>query len=131
MTPKMLETKEEMQQAMPMILDAIPQLAGTHDFTDIIQLIMSGALTLWVSPGSFVLTEVVEYPRLKELNMFLAGGNLDELCEFDEPITEYAKAMGCARIEAHARKGFSRRREMRAIGFHSRQVLIHKELHHG
>jgi hypothetical protein len=128
---KMLETKEEMERAMPMILDALPQLGGTHDFTDIIQLIMNGSLTLWVAPWSFVLTEIVEYPRLKELNLFLAGGNLEELCAFDEVITDYAKAMGCARIEAHARKGFSRKREMRAIGFYSRQVLIHKDLHHG
>ena len=113
MTAKQLETKEEMERALPMIVDAMDVLGGTHELPDLIQLIM---------------TEVVEYPRLKELNMFLVGGNLEELLEYDDPVTEYAIGQGCARIEGHARPGFGRNRTMRAIGFVPRQTVVSKEI---
>tara|TARA_R110000751_G_scaffold13143_8_gene44469 strand:- start:1756 stop:2154 length:399 start_codon:yes stop_codon:yes gene_type:complete len=128
MTAKQLETKEEMERALPMIVDAMDVLGGTHELPDLIQLIMNGDLTLWISKKSFMLTEVVEYPRLKELNMFLVGGNLEELLEYDDPVTEYAIGQGCARIEGHARPGFGRNRTMRAIGFVPRQTVVSKEI---
>jgi len=128
---KQLETKEEMQRTMQMILDAMPSLGGTHDFTDIIQLIMDGMITLWISDNSFILTEVVSYPRMKAVNMFMVGGDLEELLGFDDILTEYGKHHGCSRLEGWARPGFAKNRSMKALGFYKHKAVVYKDIHDG
>ena len=120
-----------MQRALPWILEALPRLGGTHDLPDIIQLIMNGDVWLWISDKSFILTEVIQYPKLKELNFLLAGGDMDDLLEFDDILTDYAKTEGCARIQSYGRLGFSRNRGMKALGYRQHQIVMQKDLSHG
>ena len=56
-----------------------------------------------------MITEIVDYPRLRALNFFLVGGDLSELLEKMEPaIVQWARAQGCTRVAQTGRKGWGR-----------------------
>ena len=58
---------------------ALEYSGGTHNFDDVAEMVGDHRLQLWPASNSVVLTEIIVYPRLKNLHYFLAGGDLDEL----------------------------------------------------
>lgn len=124
-------TTEDWERCVPMVADAIPALGGTHELPDIIRELLAGRLTLWAGQECFILTEINEYPQMRELNVFLAGGNLKEIASFDGKMTEYARYRGCRRITTTARKGFMKKDVWTGKGWKMPSVILQKELHDG
>lgn len=79
---------------------------------------------LWPLERSAVVTEIVQYPRLRACRVWLAGGDLDELRRNLPTLDEYARACGCDRIEIDARKGWQRV----LTGYELTRVVLTKEL---
>lgn len=52
-------------------------------------------MQFWPAPRGCMVTEIVVYPRKKVLNIFLAGGELDQLVDMYDDMNEWAKAQGC------------------------------------
>jgi hypothetical protein len=79
---------------------------------DILNLIMDRKLQLFVVEEdnqliSVVITEVLVYPRCKELNVFMWCGEMHNGWEDHfEQLALWAKAMGCSTMSATARRGF-------------------------
>jgi hypothetical protein len=91
------------------MLPAIERTNGTHTEDDVLIGLMKGQLKLWRSQNSAVVTEFIEYPRMKVLGFFLIGGDLDELLNELEPtICAFAAANGCKRVQGGGRKGWER-----------------------
>jgi hypothetical protein len=91
------------------LLPAIEMLDGTHTEDDILAGLISGRMLLWVSGRSGVVTEVAAFPRVKCLNIFLAGGKMADVMALREAITTYARGLGCKRITMlAARRGWER-----------------------
>jgi hypothetical protein len=68
---------------------------------DVVHLLHSGHMQLWASEGALVLSEVVEYPRMKVLRLFgLAGENLPHLATLLPTIRAWGAEMGCSECEA-------------------------------
>jgi hypothetical protein len=90
------------------LLPAIERMNGTHTETDVFLGICAGHYRLWVSPSgaSALVTEFIQYPRMKVLSVLLAGGKYEEIEALGPAISEFAKAQGCARIIAGGRKGW-------------------------
>ena len=44
-------------------------------------------MQLWQGPRGCIVTEIVVYPRKKVLNLFLAGGELDQIVDMNDDIT--------------------------------------------
>jgi hypothetical protein len=68
---------------------------------DVLHLLHSGHMQLWASDHALVLSEVVEYPRMKVLRLFgLAGENLPHLATLLPAIKAWGAEMGCSECEA-------------------------------
>lgn len=87
---------------------ALAYAGGTHTFDDIRELVEQGRLQFWPGVHSAVVTEIIEYPRARALNIFLAGGNLAEIEAMAPGILEWGKAQGCSSAVFTGRKGWER-----------------------
>lgn len=80
----------------------------THDIDDIEHALSQDLMQFWPGQKSAMVTQIVTYPKLRTLDIFLCGGDLDELFEIEQVATEYARAWGCQRIVGGGRKGWSK-----------------------
>lgn len=88
------------------IENALAYAEGTHTFDDIVHMVVTGRLMWWPLSRGFMVTEVVEYPRAKHLNVFLAGGDLDEIRDTQEQLVLVAKLAGCTALSLSGRRGW-------------------------
>ena len=87
---------------------ALAYSGGTHLFEDVEKAINEGNMQLWTSKNSAAVTEIIQYARKKVCNVFLAGGDLEEIiCRIDS-LTEWAKSQGCESMTLYGRKGWER-----------------------
>jgi hypothetical protein len=87
---------------------ALAHSNGTHDFESVRAAILAGEMQLWPAPKSAAVTEVVEYAKKKVINVFLAGGDLDEITRGIDSVAAWAKAHGCDSMTIAGRKGWTR-----------------------
>jgi hypothetical protein len=81
---------------------------GTHDFESVRDAILAGTMQLWPASKSAAVTEVVEYAKKKVINVFLAGGDLDEITRGIDSVAAWAKEQGCDSMTIAGRKGWIR-----------------------
>ncbi len=87
---------------------SIEKTNGTHTEEDVFCMCATGQLKLWKFERSAAITEFTIYPRMKVLNLFLVGGDLEELKEKETTMIAYAKENGCTRITGGGRAGWAR-----------------------
>ncbi len=87
---------------------ALEYSGGTHNFDDVAEMVGDHRLQLWPASNSVVLTEIIVYPRLKNLHYFLAGGDLDELSRMRPLIESWGKSIGCTRVTLAGRRGWQK-----------------------
>ena len=87
---------------------ALEYSGGTHHFEDILEMVKDSRLQVWPAKESIVLTEIIVYPRLKNLHYFLAGGDLDELSRMRPLIESWGRSVGCTRVTLAGRKGWAK-----------------------
>lgn len=88
-------------------------------------------LTFWPSENGAVLTEFMDYPKGKALNIFAAcgkpNGSLRELLDVVEPCLEtWAKLAGCKWILGFGRPGFQK--TCKSMGYSPVWTVLVKEL---
>lgn len=81
---------------------------GTHEWQDIVDGIESGHMQLWPAPRGCLVTEITVYPRKSVLNVFLGGGELDQLIDMHADVEAWGKAQGCAGATIIGRPGWER-----------------------
>lgn len=91
---------------------ALAYSGGTHTYEDVVDMIADGRAMLWAGPSAMCVTEIIEYPRKRVLNIFLAGGDAPQtLAEMERllPIVlDHAKQQGCAYAMFSGRRGWER-----------------------
>tara|TARA_Y100000310_G_scaffold42879_1_gene40046 strand:- start:57 stop:377 length:321 start_codon:yes stop_codon:yes gene_type:complete len=106
-------------------LPAIEYLHGTHTADDVIVSLIKGELRLWPGQESALVTEFIQYPRLKALHVFIGGGDLHELTTVIEPqLVICARQNQCQRITGIGRKGW----EKALPDYEKRMILMEKDL---
>jgi len=90
------------------VANALEYAGGTHDVEDVFAGIAEGQFFMWAGEDSIIISEIVEYPKLRALHFFLAGGNLEELQQMEKTVIEWARAQGCKRATTAGRVGWSR-----------------------
>jgi len=100
--------REELERCKPWIEAALEYSGGTHDFIDIAEGIYKGTLQLWPSPKGCIVTEIVVYPRKRMLNVFLGGGELDQILDMHQDVIQWAKAQGCTALTMTGRAGWKK-----------------------
>lgn len=78
----------------------------THLWEDIVDGLISKRFHLIPLKNSALICEFIQYPRLKALNIFLAGGDLKELETLNPHLMDWARDCGADRIEIRGRIGW-------------------------
>jgi hypothetical protein len=109
------------------IAAALPYSGDTHTIDDIERGIATGRFGFYPLANAALVVEVIEYPQLRALHIFLAGGDLGELKFFTNRVApDIARRLGCSRITIAGRKGFAR--ALSDIGFEPRWYVLSKEV---
>lgn len=96
-----------------------------YNLTDIKEKIRAGMFHLWPANNSVAITEFVEYPRVKVMNIIFCAGDYKELESMLPSFEQFAKHFGCKRIYGGGRKGWLRK--IKHLGF-EQEYLVRKEL---
>jgi hypothetical protein len=103
-----MSDQEQLDRLRHHVEAALEYSGGTHEFEDVVQMVEDHRLQLWPAKDSVVLTEIIDYPRLKNLHYFLAGGDLDELSRMRPLIESWGKSVGCTRVTLAGRRGWAK-----------------------
>ena len=103
-----MSDQEHLERLRHHVEAALEYSGGTHNFDDVAEMVQANRLQLWPAKDSVVLTEIIVYPRLKNLHYFLAGGDLDELSRMRPLIESWGKSIGCTRVTLAGRRDWSK-----------------------
>jgi hypothetical protein len=103
-----MSDQEQLERLRHHVEAALEYSGGTHNFEDVTEMVEGHRLQLWPAKDSVVLTEIIVYPRLKNLHYFLAGGDLDELSRMRPMIESWGKSIGCTRVTLAGRRGWAK-----------------------
>ena len=98
-------TSEVLEHARKYIEPILAELK-THLWEDIVEGLLNKRFHLLPLKNSALICEFIQYPRLKALNIFLAGGDLDEIKALTPHLYSWAKDCGAERIEIRGRIGW-------------------------
>lgn len=84
---------------MKLVQEALAYGGCTHSVDDVLQMIEGGQAQFWPGKMSVVVTELIDYPRLRALRVWLVAGNADEIVSLEPEVTEFARKNGCVRLE--------------------------------
>lgn len=98
----------ELERCRPWIEAALEYSGGTHVWEDIVDGLTSGRMQLWPAPKGCLVTEIISYPRKRVVNVFLGGGELEQLADMHEAVIAWAKGQGCTAATINGRKGWER-----------------------
>lgn len=104
----MTPAQEDWERCKAWIAAALVHARGTHELEDVESGIADGTYQFWPGKNAAIVSEIIQYPRLRALNFWLIGGDLNELKDMEPSITDWAKAAGCSRVMGVGRKGFER-----------------------
>lgn len=101
---------------------------ATHSIEDVERMIEDEEARLWLGEKSAAVTEIIQFPRMKVLHLWLCGGDLREITEVMLPQAEaYARVIGCTRMTTGGRIGWDR--VMNKHGFTPIASVCAKDLH--
>ena len=100
----------------------------THSIEDVERMVETGEAQLWQGQKSAAVTEIIQFPRVKVLHLWLCGGDLREITEDMLPQAEaFARVEGCTRLTTAGRIGWDR--VMGKHGFTPIASVCAKDLH--
>ena len=120
--------QSDWKRCRPWIEAALPYAGGTHTIEDIEAEMSTGRLALMAGERSAMLCEITNYPRLRALHIFLAGGDLAELRSFNAMMDDAARAMACSRISLAGRPGWEK--ALSDLGYKKCWTVLSKEIGH-
>ena len=97
-----------LQHCRKWIEDALEYSGGTHNFDDVAQGIIEGRMQLWPAERGCAVTEIVLYPRIKVLHVFLAGGEMDQIIDMIDSAVEWSKTQGCTSMTISGGHGWQK-----------------------
>jgi len=101
-------TPETWAKAKPLIEAAIRRGLPTHNAEDVRKAIEAKTMRLWCHGETAIVTEMVQFPRLKACRVVFVGGRMVDVEEMKPDIEDWARSEGCAFMLAGGRKGWVR-----------------------
>ena len=97
---------------MHFIDDSLQYSNGLWNIEDVELKLFNGEAVLWIayngSPRAAGVTWIEEFPRVRDLNMAFAGGDMQSIKGLVEMGEEYARSEGCQGIRCYGRRGWSK-----------------------
>lgn len=72
--------------------------AATHRLEHVLEGVRDGRYQLWAGSACTIVTEILAYPLGRDLNYWLAGGDVEEMKALEPGIEAWARAAGCRRV---------------------------------
>lgn len=99
---------DQLERCKKWIEAALAYSGKTHVYEDIVEGCKSGKMQLWPADKGCLVTEIIPYPRRKVLNIFLGGGELEQIMDMHEDVIAWAKSQGCNALTMHGRRGWKK-----------------------
>lgn len=105
---------------------ALREGGNTHTLQDILHEISEGKKQSFAYGSTWAITQVLDFPRKRVLELFMVVGIGCELAILEEQIVEYGKKIGADFIRTQARRGW--KNKAKEMGWkHTHNIFI-KEL---
>ena len=83
--------------------EALAHARGTHSMDDLCAALVEGKLKLWVGDGCVGVTEFLQFPQRRVMNVFLAAGDLDALTRCKPGMEAFARGGGANAVMFYGR----------------------------
>lgn len=123
---------EEWKRCRDWIISALPYCDGTHTIEDIEDGIARGEMIFIPGRHSALVLQLAVYPQMKELIVFLGGGErgwktVNEYRQhLDAEVVKLARFLCCDRVKHFCRDGGTRIGE--ALGYRKQSVVMVKDV---
>jgi hypothetical protein len=97
---------EAMLPYRKMLQEALSYSGNSHTFQDVVDLVEKNVMQFWPMERSCLVTELVNYPKFKNLHIFLAGGDLEEIKSIDSTLELVCREVGAKYISLSGRRGW-------------------------
>lgn len=107
----MAEMPSDISASRCYIEAALKYADGSHTYQDVCDAVAAGKMMYWPGPSSVVITEIIESPRQRTLNFFLAGGANGALAQLEAmvpTILEWGRSQGCTKAIFTGRPGWEK-----------------------
>lgn len=109
-----------------LLAKALKAGGDTHSLEDILSEIKSGHKQSFALGKTWVITQVLDFPRRRVLELFLVVGHGDDLPALEEQITEYARSIGADFIRTSGRPGW--KKHAKQMGWELSHVVYTKRV---
>tara|TARA_R110002110_G_scaffold312916_1_gene526254 strand:- start:266 stop:679 length:414 start_codon:yes stop_codon:yes gene_type:complete len=117
---------EAMLPYRKMLVEALNHSGGSHTFQNIVDAVQQEVMQFWPMEKSCLVTEVINYPNLKTLHIFLAGGDLEEIKSIDSTLEFLCQEIGADYISLSGRRGWIK--ALADIGYELSHVTLAKKV---
>jgi len=107
-SPSTPDTPERQRAMIDRLERALLHAGGTHRLADVIRLLQEGRSQWWELGDGCCVTELRAHPQLRELNVWLVAGDLDDCMALQGAIEQWARQHGVRRIVGIGRDGWER-----------------------
>jgi hypothetical protein len=116
---------KELNRCKPWIEAALKKSGDLNTWDEVVDGISSGIMQLWANNSACIVTEIVVYPDVKAVNIFLAGGELDGILQMTKNVKEWAKLQGCSFASFSGRFGWQK--PLEKMGWKPHSIKMHLE----
>jgi hypothetical protein len=114
-----MKRREQVEQALAL-------MGNTHSYEDILDMIDSGSMQSFSDGDTWAVTQVIDFPRKRVLEVFLVVGTLEGVTTIEPAVMDFAKHIGADIVRAFGRNGWLP--ASKSFGWRNGQRLYLKEL---
>lgn len=105
---------------------ALREGGGTHTMDDLLVEIRNGSKQSFAYGSTWAITQVLDFPRKRVLELFMVVGVGCELAILEEDIVNYAKSVGADFIRTQGRRGW--KNKAKEMGWKHTHNIFVKEI---
>jgi hypothetical protein len=91
---------------IPRLARALDRMGGAYAVQDILTAIAEGRMQSFAENDSWAVTQVVDYPRTRMLDILVALGDLEECRKLHDKVLQYARDHDIGLVQAYGRRGW-------------------------
>lgn len=101
--------REQFEHTWPLLEKAVERFGGAFEKHHIWAEIEAERAQLFATPNAALVSRVEMYPTgMKELRLWLGGGDMDDLLKMQPIVVQFARSVGCKRMLIEGRPGWAR-----------------------
>lgn len=97
---------EHFERCRPWLVEALDGTFYTID--DVARALAENRAQLWPGKNAVIVTEINTYPSERVIQVWLAGGDMQEIMQMAAGLESWARLNGCSSVLVEGRKGWAR-----------------------